>query len=448
MTTESPPAPPPPAQADFVRGDATGLLIPAHGEALRGGGAEFLTRAFQAFGSLSADNRVARITRLEPCPGGSTGQKLFLSVEYARPEPQLHADLFVKFSRDFTDPLRDHGKYEMESEARFAAVSRLPGFPISVPEAYFADYQQATGTGVLITQRIAFGTDGIEPHRRKFLDYQMADPLPHYRVVVKALARLAGAHKAGELPADIAARFPFDPEVAAASDKIRYDERQLRDLVAKYADFAALYPQLLPANIRTPDFIAMLDREVGRFLRHEAAIKRFLQSEPDLIALCHWNANIDNAWFLRDAAGELQCGLMDWGRVRQLNVAFALWGCLSGAPLEIWDNHLDGLLDLFVEEFNAHGGPRLDVAELNLHMQLYVATMGLAWLMEAPARILFRLPEAATAFGPQDPVFLKNDSARGQLNVLTAFLNLWETHDFGASLDRLLERSACEAVAG
>jgi len=47
-------------------------------------GEAFLTEAFRAFGSLAAENRVARITRLVRCPGGSTGDKLFLSVEYER----------------------------------------------------------------------------------------------------------------------------------------------------------------------------------------------------------------------------------------------------------------------------------------------------------------------------------------------------------------------------
>lgn len=49
-------------------------------------------------------------------------------------------------------------------------------------------------------------------------------------------------------------------------------------------------------------------------------------------------------------------GLMDWGRVGQLNVAFALWGCLGGAPLEVWDNHLEELLALFSTEFAARAG--------------------------------------------------------------------------------------------
>ena len=136
----------------------------------------------------------------------------------------------------------------------------------------------------------------------------------------------------------------------------------------------------------------------------------------------------------------MQCGLLDWGRVRQLNLAYPLWGASSGATLEIWDRHLDELLALFVDELHAHGGPLLDIAELKLHLDLYVATMGLAGMMIAPERILFRLPEAVNATGPRDPVFGKSEQARNFLHIFTNFMNLWHTHDFGSSLDQLLER--------
>ncbi len=426
---------------DEVFGDATGLAIPAHGEALRAVGADFLTQAFRAFGSIAPTDRVERIVRLAECPGGSTGQKFFLTVEYAEPRLELHTELFVKFSRDFNNPVRDRGRYEMAAEVRFAPLSRLPGFPIRVPAAYFADYEHASGTGLLITQRIAFGSDGIEPHQPKCLDHDLADPLAHYRAIVTALARLAAAHKSGKLSAEVEGRFPFDALAAAASDPIRYDEPRLRELIRDYAQFAVTYPQLVPSSL-TPEFFQHMERDVGRFLQHEAAIKRFLQSNRDFIALCHWNANIDNAWFWRDDAGTMQCGLMDWGRVRQMNVAYALWGCLSGAAREIWDDHFDGLLNLFVTELRAQGGPSLAATELRLHMDLYIATMGLAWLMEAPAKVLSRLPQAATASGPRDPVFRDNEAARAQLHISTMFLHLWQTHDFASSLDRLLEGAA------
>jgi hypothetical protein len=433
------PAPP----VDFVRGDATGLSIPAHPEALRAGGEAFLTEAFRAFGAISPTNSVARITRLEPCLGGSTGKKMFLSVAYAHDEPGLHTDLFVKFSRDFDDALRDRvGRHELESETRFAALSRLPGFPISVPTGYFADYQHESQTGVLITERIGFGQGAIEPQLPKCRDHELADPLAYYRAVLKALARLAAAHKAGRLEADIDERFPYDPETAVHVDLIPHDETKLRALVARYAAFGQAHPQLLPERLRSPDFIAKLERDVMRVLEHEPTLKRFLHSNRDFVALCHWNANIDNAWFWRGEDGELHCGFIDWGRVGQIHLVAALFGCLFTATTEVHDERLDELLAFFIDEYADQGGPRLDLAELKLHLDVYVAGMGVAWMLEFPERVLLRLPEAATASGPRDPVFLKSEPARNQLHCITVVMNLWRNHDFGAAIDRVLARES------
>jgi hypothetical protein len=431
-----------PDSIDFVRGDSTGLAVPAHGEALRAAGADFLTEAFRAFGAIGADNRVVRIRSLEPCGGGSTGQKLFLSVDYARDEPGLHSELFVKFSRDFADERRDRQRFEMKPEARFAAISRLPGFPIRVPAANFADYHAASGTGVMITERIAFGEDAIEPHRRKCLDHlTLGEPLPYYRAVVTALARLAGAHTAGKLAPDIDARFPFDP-VAASSDPIRYDEEELRAELSHCAEFAARCPQLLPPEIRAPEFLAQLERDALRIRAHEAEIQRYLRGNPDLIALCHWNAHIDNCWFWRDADNELHCGLIDWGRVGQISFGSALWGALSAAHHDIWDHHLDELLALFVHEYHQHGGPLVTTDELELHLALHMASMGVARVLAFPEVILFRLPEAADASGAFDPIFWPVDPARNCLHIYTVLLKYWRRRDFGKSLDRLLERTA------
>lgn len=419
---------------DWVEADMLGLRIPAHAEALRAGGTAFLTEAFRAAGALAADNWVTAITQFEECPGGSTGRKLLLSVDYQHPAPGLHRELFVKFSRDFDDALRDRGRDQLELEVRFAALSQAPGFPVAVPQCFFADYHRASGTGILITQRIAFGRGAIEPHYDKCLDWELPQPLEHYRALVRALARLAGTHKAGRLPQSVAQHFPFDAQAAAASDPIRYDARQLQNRVSRFADFCARFPQLLPQNLRSAPFHARLMDEVPRFLAHEQAIKRFLHGRPELIALCHWNANIDNAWFWRDARGELECGLLDWGRVGQMNVAAALWGALSAAEKQLWDEHLDELLALFVDEFRGCGGPSIDARELRLHLDLFAATLGLAWLLDAPPLIQREIPDLAEVPDRFDPRLRSNEMARTQLHLLTSFLNLWDTHDFGKAL--------------
>ncbi|MDT5225894.1 MAG: hypothetical protein QOG19_3301, partial [Mycobacterium sp.] len=115
----------------------------------------------------------------------------------------------MKLSRDFDNPTRDRGKAQMEPEVRFAALSRSPGFPIAVPSVLFGDYHRETGTGILITERIQYGDNGIEPQYHNCLDYEMPEPVAHYRALLTALARLAGTHRSGRLAANLTAHFPL-----------------------------------------------------------------------------------------------------------------------------------------------------------------------------------------------------------------------------------------------
>ena len=433
---------------DHFTGDATGLVIPAHGGALRDGGAAWLTTAFRAFGSLAQDNEVNRIVSLKPCPGGSTGAKFYLTVEYARPEPGLHTSLFVKFSRDFADQRRDNrGRWEMASEAKFAPLSRQPGFPISVPAAYFADYHDESGTGLIITESISYGQQGIEPHRRKCLDHVTLDePITHYRQVVTALARLAASHKSGRLATDIDSRFPFNP-ASGSADPIGYDEGELEVELKHCFAYARDCPQLLPEAVRKPEFMGQLAQDAELIRRHEATIQRFLQGDPRMIALCHWNAHIDNCWFWRDSdenggAGLLHCGLIDWGRVGQITFGAALWGGLSAAHHDIWDYHLDELLALFSAEYAAHGGPTFTTQELTFHLRLHLAAMGVARMLAFPETVRFRLPDCVHASGPFDPMFepVEVDPARNSMHIYAVFLKFWRKYDVGGAVRELLAR--------
>jgi len=425
----------------WVPGDTFGLQIPSHSDALRTKASTFLTDAFRASGVLDAENRVARITQFEECPGGSTGRKLFLCVAYEKPAPALHTDLFVKFSRDFDDAIRDRAKIQMESEVRFALLSRIPEFPIAVPTCLFADYHRESGTGVLITERLVFGADGIEPHHEKCLDYELPAPLEHYHALIRALARLAGTHKAGRFPESVSHAFPFDATKLTVSKRGPSSAAQIQNKVAAYREFAAKFPQLLPASVTSSAFLSQLAEQAPHLAAHELAIKHFLHGKPEFIALCHWNAQVDNAWFWRNAQGELECGLLDWGHASQMNVAMALAGCLMGAETELLNTHLDALLVLFATEFHGCGAPELDVPELKLHLLLYIAVSGLI-LLDAPVLIERRVPDLASVGSRFDRRISKSEHARTQLHMLTVFLNLWQTQDFGKALDEFLLKRA------
>jgi hypothetical protein len=388
-------------------------------------------------GSLAWGNRVAAITCCDAFSGGGTGTKALLSVRYAKPEANLPEVLFVKFSRNFDDPAMDNAKFHMESEVRFAALSRAPGFPVAVPECLFADFARENGTGILITQRIPFGRDGIERQYGKCLDHEIPEPLDHYRALIRTLARLAGSHRGGRLPADVAREFPFDLMQARDSDRLPYTAQQIANRIARYSAFAEELPQLLPEAIRSPAFIAGFGEGAALFQRHEDAIKHFLHDGPEFIALCHWNANTDNAWYWRDETGELQCGLLDWGSVGQMHVAMTLWGCLSGAQGWIWSDHLDDLLALFAREYERAGGPVLDRGRLRTHLLLYATMMGLCWLLDAPPRIRREVPDLVACTGPLDSRITASETARVQLQMMTNFLSFWEVEDLTGMLRAL-----------
>ena len=412
---------------DRVRGDATGLEFPAHPDELRSAGTGFLTDALRAYGTLSADDEVAAIDCFDEVSGGSTGRKAALSVRYAGEQRYAPTDLFVKFSRDFDDPIRDIGRTQMESETLFAALARAPGFPIAVPATLFADFHRETGTGLMISERIAFGAGGIEPQYHKCLDYEMTDQAGHYRALLTAVARLAGTERSGRLPADLLAQFPVDLRAATVGQPPAYTADQLERRLRRLAEFVENHEGLFPANLRSSSFLSALTAEAPELMRREAEVFRLLGADTDYLALCHWNANVDNAWFWRGGDGELCCGLMDWGCVSRMNVSMAVWGSLSGAETSLWNEHLDELLEMFCKEVLASGGPPLDPATVERHLVSYATLMGITWLLDVPALIRKRLPDAGPHTTRTDPRIKSDEGVRAPLQMLTNVLNLWQT---------------------
>lgn len=419
---------------DWVPGDRLGLDLPAHPEALKAGGPEFLTRAFQASGVLAENNQVTEIIRFDEWLVGGTGPKAKLSVAYERDAPGLPRDLFVKFSRSFTDRTRDSVRHHMEPEVRLANLSRDPGFPIAVPKCLYADFHHESGTGVLVTERIPYGQGSIEPLHHKCMDQILPDPLAHYRVLISTLALLSGTHRSGRLGEAVERDFPFDLEATIVNGRNRYDAQQIADRADRLAEFIAGYPHLVPPHLADPDFLEGFRADAPLFIAQQDAIRRFYLSRPDMIALCHWNANVDNAWFWREPDGTLECGLIDWGSVGQMHICQTIWGSLACSEPDLVDHHLGELLDLFIAGYARAGGPALDRAEVEQHLELHVLMMGLGAMMNAPRAILREVPDPAVAADRYDPVFTVNETARVQLKVTISFLNMWHRRNLGRLL--------------
>lgn len=421
-----------PEISDWVRGDVFGLEFPVHSEALQAGGPEFLTRAFRRSGALGQDNSVTQITGLKEWTLGGTGVKALLSVAYEHDAPGLSRDLFVKFSRNLNDKVRDSGRYHMPPEVRLANLSRDADFPVAVPKCFYADIQEDTLTGIIVTERIRYGEGLVECHHPKCMDQILPDPLAHYRALVSNLARLSGAHKSGRLGNVVEREFPLNVDRLIAR-RPRFEAPLLAKRINRLAQFVLEFPHLFPPHVADRGFLEGFCADAVRVVEQQDAIWRFAYSQPDLIALCHMNANIDNAWFWREPNGELKAGLIDWGSVGQMSVASSIWGCIGAAEPDLHDRHLDDLLDHFVAEYAGAGGPVLDRRELAAHLETHVMMSALL-MTTAPPAILREVPDPSAVKDRYDPIFTANETARVQLKVTVSLLNMWQRRNLGRHL--------------
>jgi hypothetical protein len=430
------------ADARWAPGEIFGLEIPADAGALVSDGTGFLTRAFHTSGALAADNRVDRIVAAQEFLGGGTGKKLLLTVAYQLRQPDLPEQLFIKFSRNLDNELWDRARFMMISEANFAVLSRSPDFPVTVPACLFADVESKSGTGLIITERIGYGRDGVEPLYPKCMDYTVPEPVEHYKAILKGLAKLSGSHRGGKLSPEFERKFPYNRERAAAVFAIQVAADKLMQRANRMFDFIGRYPKLFPENVRVPGLREQFICDIPDLVAAGDRIREVLYGNPAFIAFAHWNANIDNCWFWRDAGGGLQCGFMDWANAGQISVSQSVSGAISGAEPLIWNEHLDELLTVFIEEYAAQGGPRLSLDELRLHNLLIVAVSGVAYAMGAPVAIERDVADIDVIESYRDPRFSKHENARIQLHMMTKMLNVWQTRKLGDVIRKLSGKGA------
>jgi len=107
---------------------------------------------------------------------------------------------------------------------------------------------------------------------------------------------------------------------------------------------------------------------------------------PEMVALQHANLQSDNAYYWRDEEGTMDCGIIDWGSASPGNFTQRLVSSITSAEGEVLDEHEDGLLRCFVDEYLAGCGIQLDFFEVRRQWWLsyitYMYSMGVNIEME------------------------------------------------------------------
>jgi hypothetical protein len=200
--------------------------------------------------------------------------------------------------------------------------------------------------------------------------------------------------------------------------------------LAKVRAFVASAPQLFPGDLDVERFIA----EVPMVLELAEAVRRELNHADAMVALCHWNLNLDNAWFERQPDGTLAAGLLDWGSVGQMNIAQSFFGITCAAEPDFLARHERSLVELFVERYAIAGGPVVSAERLHFLVKLSMAVLGTAWMLDAPAIVSRELPNYASAADRFDPLLTDHFLARAQTHLLWVFISEWGNQDIGGAL--------------
>ena len=183
-------------------------------------------------------------------------------------------------------------------------------------------------------------------------------------------------------------------------------------------------------------------KEAPRSIENADAIRAALKDGArELTAFCHWNANIDNAWYWRDERGDLACGLTDWGNVGQLNMVTAIQSSLVFAEPGFLIENLGQFFELFSKEFENAGGGPLDPAALELQFALQTIAGGLQWPLDTVPLIERHVPDLATVIDRFDPRTEDDEFVRTQLHLLRAYLMLWQSSGPRELIDWAIRRA-------
>lgn len=388
-----------------------GLCFPKTAEEMKSSefGAEWLTKAFHAAGTLPADNRVVNLVRAEPLPtsgfdaAGGAAMKMFLTVEYEKPDPELHTELFCKYPysmEEFPVARRELSGYGDADGPEIAVQMSLTHlFPFRTAKFYFGEVCRETTNFILISETIPFSKRGrvengkvvehidYEPYRilpvpGKYQDFLLSDPAEYYCSLFRTMGQMAAWDKQGRYddyfgPAHVYTEAEYVKATADQRKTLTGQQMEgQRQAMGKVVDTAIDYMRNVIPNMVSQEMLAgnhmeRVKNELLDIFPHFTAMSgRYQLNNPDYMAAMHVNLQADNAFFWRDEYGKLDCGVIDWGGFARAPFCMLFLGCLSGADPEIMIGHEESIIRCFRDEYHRCGGPKLPLEDLLLRYHL------------------------------------------------------------------------------
>jgi len=454
-------------------GHFSGTKYPQNAEELEAFGASWYTAAFHKFGTLPKDNRVKRIVKVEQLPhsgfdaAGGAGHKAFVTLEYEKPDPNLHTELFAKFPWDYHESeggktyrmqISCYGDNDAPELLTYMCCEHL--FPFRIPKLYFCDINRDTTNYMLIIERVPFGKRGkiqkgrivekiernpfdVLPVCGKYQDYLLDDPAQIYFCLFREMAHLAAWDQQGHYDSHLGVAVKFTQEqflthtlptrkpARARMKGIRMEAAGM--LLSKGEEFATkIAPQVFTPRGKDPQMLKKMQEDIAWIAPYFDDIRTWLGSCSDWIAAMHPNLQADNAFFWKDEQGDMDCGVFDWSGFGRSPFVSNFMGCLSGAEADLLDAHEEGLLRMFCDEYKRYGGPDLDYKDMMLRYRLLWPAFVMDCCQWIERDILRECPleEWPTVTGIHDDKFVDRWNVRCRGTTLINAFEFWPRRPF------------------
>mmetsp|Transcript_32805 Transcript_32805/g.52327 ORF Transcript_32805/g.52327 Transcript_32805/m.52327 type:complete len:625 (-) Transcript_32805:164-2038(-) len=413
-----------------AKGMAYGMDFPWNEDTLEKMGPAWLTKAFHTVGSMPKDNKVTKIIleKKIKITTGNNGGKFLFEVEYEKPDANLHTKLFAKVPHPLegatrTDRLSSSVNKQPSELYEVNAYRLLEStLPMKTPRFYFGDISNETSNWIIITERIAFHDfDGINfgppaPQRPpalpafqiegpydKCIDYNLrGEAEEYYMLLTRVGAKMAADAKSGKMgteellsksfrpspdPKDVT-KWGMNPNAATGEAPKQVDAK----LKNAFKFITGLGSAVFPEWTRTEKFGHKFFDTMLKVNAYAAEINYSMHANPDYTALGHLNLNVDNAYFWRDDAGKLDCGVFDWGGLGLASCGSKLWWWYYCMDYADFKRSITGLLETYVETYKEHSGLVLDKDELYV-MVILSAIQQMAGLVAAVPQITKMCPK-------------------------------------------------------
>mmetsp|Transcript_50400 Transcript_50400/g.90498 ORF Transcript_50400/g.90498 Transcript_50400/m.90498 type:complete len:452 (-) Transcript_50400:147-1502(-) len=380
---------------------------------------------------MDKDNRVTKIIleKKIKVTTGNNGGKFLFEVRYAKPDPDLHTKLFAKV------PFAASGK--TMSDRLSSSVNKQPAelyeinayryleatLPMKTPRFYFGDISNETSNWIIITERIDFhdfnGNNFGKPSAetpKPLPPYEIEGPYDkcidagnlrgdheeYYLLMTRVGARMAGLARNGAYGSQDLLKIAFraspdhtkpalwglNPD-AATGEPPKQVSTKLDLAISFICDTAKV---VFPPYVTAQAFQSKFRKAMMLVNAYTAEINYWMHMDNDYTALGHMNLNVDNAYFWRDADGKLDCGVFDWGGMGSSSYGAKLWWWYYCMDHNVFAKSITKLLETFCEQYQASGGPGLDVKLLQ-KMVIISGLQQMSGLVSAVPQIMKMCPK-------------------------------------------------------